>query len=75
MVSSSYLLRKPAAPSGLKQFFDQRILPAAIDGAACLDVGIASAGRELRRNPVLSLGLALGAGAFIAVAFRPRRGA
>jgi hypothetical protein len=75
MVSSSYLTRKPAAPSGLKQFFDRRILPAAIDGAACVDMGIAGAGRQLRRNPVLSLVLALGAGAFFAVAFRPRRDA
>ena len=75
MVSSSYLLRKPAAPSGFKQFFDQRILPAAIDGAACLDMGIAGAGRQLRRNPVLGLGLALAAGAFFAIAFRSRRGA
>ena len=75
MVSSSYLSRKPAAPSGLKQFFDRRILPAVIDGAACVDMGIAGAGRELRRNPVLSLGLALGVGTFIAIACRARRDA
>jgi hypothetical protein len=75
MVSSSYLLHKPAAPSGLKLFFDQRILPVTIDGAACLDMGIVGAARQLRRNPVLGVGLALGVGAFLVIAFRPRRSA
>jgi zinc transporter ZupT len=50
------------------------VLPELVDGR-WWGYLIASAGRELRRNPVLSFGLALGAGAFIAVAFRPRRGA
>jgi hypothetical protein len=73
MISSSYLRPKAAAPPGLKQFFDQRIMPAAIDGAACLDLGIAGAGRQLRRNPGAGLGLMLGMGVFLAVAFRARR--
>ncbi len=32
MVSSSYLLHRPPPPSGMKRFFDQKIMPAAIDG-------------------------------------------
>jgi hypothetical protein len=73
MVSSSYLNRKPAPPSELKRFFDQKIMPMAIDGAASLEVGVASAGRHLRRNPAMSLALALGMGILLAFVIRPRR--
>jgi hypothetical protein len=73
MVSSSYLDRKPAPPSGLKRFFDQRVIPMAIDGAAGLEIGVASAGRHLRRNPAMSLGLALGMGILLALVVRQRR--
>jgi hypothetical protein len=73
MVGSSYLHRKPNPPSGLKLFFDQRIMPMAIDGAASLEVGVASAGEHLRRNPGSSLGLALGMGILIALVVKPRR--
>lgn len=69
MVASSYLLRKPAAPTGLKQFLDRRIMPVAIDGAACLDMGIAGLRRQMRRNPGLGLGVALGVGVFLAAMF------
>jgi hypothetical protein len=62
MVGSIYRRRKPGPPSALKLFFDQRIMPMAIDGAASLEMGAASAGRYLRRNPAMSLGLALGMG-------------
>jgi hypothetical protein len=73
MVSSAYLVRKPASPSELKRFFDQRIIPAAIDGAGCLDMGIAKVTREFRRNPKIGLGLALGLGALVAISFSSRR--
>jgi hypothetical protein len=74
MVSSSYLVGKPSPPSGLKRFFDQRIIPAAIDGAAYLDVSIANAAHRLRRNPKIGLGL-LGMGILLAVRLsrRPQR--
>jgi hypothetical protein len=73
MVSSSYLNRKPAPPSELKRFFDQRVMPMAIDGAASLEIGVASAGRRLRRSPAMSLGLALGMAVLLAFVIRPRR--
>ena len=73
MVGSSYLRRKPAPPSALKLFFDQRIMPMAIDGAASVEMGAASAGRHLRRNPAMSLGLALGTGILLAFVVSSRR--
>ena len=71
MVSSSYLVRKQIRPSALKRFFDQRIIPVAIDGAACLDIGFANAVHRLRRNP--KTGLALGVGILLAVRRNTRR--
>jgi len=73
MVSSAYLVRKPAAPSELKRFFDQRIIPAAIDGAGCLDMGIANVTRQFRHNPKMGLGLALGALVTISLVSRRAR--
>ena len=76
MVSSAYLVRKPAPPSELKRFFNQQIMPAAIDGAGFLDMGIAKVTREIRRNPNIGLGLALGLalGVLVAISssFTPR---
>jgi hypothetical protein len=73
MVNSSYFNRKPPAPSALKRFFDQRVVPMAIDGAACLDIGFANAGRQVRRNPMLGVGVAVGVGILVAAALQPRR--
>jgi hypothetical protein len=72
MVSSSYLVRKPAPPSDLKRFFDQRIMPAAIDGAARLDMGLVKISEQMRRNPAMALGLAVGMGVLLAAWLRPR---
>jgi hypothetical protein len=73
MVSSAYLVRKPASPSELKRFFDQRIIPAAIDGAGCLDMGIAKVASEFRRRPKIGLGLSLALGALVAISLSSRR--
>ena len=73
MVSSSYLACKPAPPSELKRFFNQKIIPVAIDGAACLDIGFAHVVRQLRRNPKTGSGLALGMGILLAVRHNARR--
>ena len=75
MVSSAYLVRKPASPSELKRFFDQRIIPAAIDGAGCLDMGIAKVTHAFRRNPKIGSGVALGLalGALVAISHNSRR--
>jgi hypothetical protein len=72
MVSSNYLLRKPTPPSDLKRFFDQRIMPVAIDGAACLDIGLAKTVEHVRRNPAVALGLAAGMGVLLAAWLGPR---
>jgi hypothetical protein len=73
MVSSSYLHRSPSPPSDLKRFFDQRIMPAAIDGAACLDMGLARTAEHMRRNPAMALAVAAGVGVLLAAWLRPRR--
>ena len=75
MTSSAYLVRKPASPSELKRFFNQQIMPAAIDGAGFLDMGIAKVTREIRRNPKIGLGLALGLalGVLVAISHDSRR--
>jgi hypothetical protein len=73
MISSSYLHRKPAPPSDLKRFFDQRIMPAAIDGAACLDMGLVKTGEQMRRNPAIALGLTAAMGVLLAAWLRPQR--
>jgi hypothetical protein len=74
MISSAYLVRKPASPSELKRFFDQRIIPAAIDAAGCLDMGIAKVTREIQRNPKIGLGLALGLALSVLVAISHNSG-
>jgi hypothetical protein len=73
MINSSYLHRKPAPPSDLKRFFDQRIMPAAIDGAACLDMGLVKTGEQMRRNPAMALGLSAGMGVLLVAWLSPRR--
>ncbi len=66
MVDTSYPLHKPSRPSDLKRFFDQRLMPTAIDGAARLDIGIVKTVEHIRRNPAMALGLAIGMGALLA---------
>jgi hypothetical protein len=72
MVATTYLERKPAGPSPLQRFFDQSIMPVAIDAAACLDIGAVKAGQQLRRNPMLGIGLLLGIGYLVGAASRRR---
>ncbi len=73
MVSSSYLLAQPARPWPLKRFLDQRILPAAIDGAAQVDKGLVCAGRQIRAHPALFVGLLVAVGLVLAGTRAPRR--
>jgi len=72
MIRSSYLVRESAPPSDLKRFFDQRIMPATIDVAAFLDISLARTAGQMRRNPVMALGLAIGLGVLLAAWRRPR---
>jgi len=65
--------RKPAPPSALKRFFDQRIMPAAIDGAACLDMGLLKTAEHMRRNPAMALGVVTGMGVLLAVVAQTAR--
>jgi hypothetical protein len=65
MVSSHYLAGRPARPSGLKRFLNQQMLPLAIDGAAQLDRGLVCAGRQIRANPALFVGLLLAVGVLL----------
>jgi hypothetical protein len=59
-------------PSDLKRFFNQRIMPVAIDGVACLDMRINRTVELVQRNPAMALGLAAGIGILLAAWLRPR---
>jgi hypothetical protein len=70
MVTSTYLLRRPAPPRRWKRFFDQRVMPITIDAAAFLDMGAVRASEQVRRNPVIILGVAVAVGCLIVGMFR-----
>lgn len=52
MVTQAYLTSRPPAPSGLQVFFDQRVMPVAIDAAAGLDRGAAVLAERARGTPL-----------------------
>jgi hypothetical protein len=71
MVGASYLVDKPAGPSAPRRFFNQRILPPAIDAAAKVEAVAERAAQGARRSPLAALGIAFGIG-FLASTL-PRR--
>jgi hypothetical protein len=73
MVSKPYLLREPPPPGELKRFFDQRIIPAAIDRAAWLDMGMLKTYQHMRRNPATAFGVATAMGVLLVACLKPRR--
>ncbi|MGA9864838.1 MAG: hypothetical protein WBQ75_00180 [Acetobacteraceae bacterium] len=74
MVGSNYIEDKSSPPSGPKRFFDQQVLPVAIDAAGSVESVLESLAEYIRGRPTGTLGLALGLGILLAVlAPRPRR--
>ncbi len=72
MLSPDYLLDKTPPPSALRQFFDQQVLPVAIDAAGSLEALLEDVARATRRRPVAALGIAF-ASAFLLSALAGRR--
>ena len=60
MVDVSYLIDKPAPPSGLRSFVNQHVIPAAIDAAGTVESAVYELGEQVRAQPATSL-LAAGA--------------
>ena len=60
LIDRDYLLEKPPGPSAPKRFFDQRIVPLAVNGAGALEVGLVrAAGRSgLRPSVIVSVSVA-----------------
>lgn len=67
MVSSNYIAGKSSAPSASKRFFDQQVLPVAIDAAGSVESVVESLAERIRGRPVGALWLALGLGVVLAV--------
>ncbi|WP_250265916.1 hypothetical protein [Rhodovastum atsumiense] len=62
LVQDGYLLDKPSPPSQPKLFFDQRVIPAAIDAAGAVEAVLERLAVRTRQRPVMVLGMAMGAG-------------
>jgi hypothetical protein len=72
MVSVNYMIAKPPPPSGLRSLVNRRVIPAAIEAAARAEDAVYELGQGTKRQPVLALSLAAGAGALLALAWRRR---
>ena len=70
MVTQAYMTSRPPAPSGLQVFFDQRVMPVAIDAAAGLDRGAAALAERTRETPLRACLVAGLVGFATAVALR-----
>ena len=76
MVTRAYLLEKPPAVSPAKAMFDERVVPAAINAAAAVEVRLESLAQSARLYPLRTLALAFGSGCVLASLTpqrRPRR--
>ncbi len=65
MVDKSYMEAKPAPPSALKQYFDQVVMPVAIDMAGSVEAGLERVAVSVKQRPATTLGAALVLGAAV----------
>ena len=63
MVDKSYMLERKPRPSPLKQYFDQTVLPVAIDAAGGMEAALERIAVSVKQRPALTLGAALAVGA------------
>lgn len=73
MVSQAYMLEKPSGPSPIKVFFDQKVIPAAINAAGDVEGLLEHVAIRARRAPFASLAAALGIGTILTLWIVPRR--
>lgn len=62
MVQAGYLLARKRAPSELRRFVNQQVIPTAIDGAAAMEAALEQLSVRTRRRPMTALGAAAGVG-------------
>ena len=62
MVDRSYLTGRSPPPGAAKLFLDQKLIPALIDAAGCVEQGVERTALLGRRAPLAGLALGLGAG-------------
>jgi hypothetical protein len=74
MIEDRYLSGKSPAPSKLKQLFDEHVIPVAIDAAGSVEAVLERLGQSTRRQPIVALGLAVGAGFLLSMLRGERRG-
>jgi hypothetical protein len=71
MISHDYLLDKLPAPSQLRRFLTQRIVPGTVDATGWVEAGLEHISEGTKRQPAIGLGLAVGLG-FLLPAMNPR---
>jgi hypothetical protein len=74
MTRPGYLVDKPAAPSAAARYFNQRVLPVAIDSLGGIEAGLEAVAQRTRRQPGTALAIACGLG-FLATVLARRRSA
>ena len=62
MVTTSYMLERPAPPSRTTAFVHQTAVPALIDAAGAMEMRLQRLSVIARRAPLVSVGAALGVG-------------
>jgi len=72
MVTNSYMLARPRAPSPLKRYVDQQVIPAAIDAAATVEAGIERLAIRTRHHTASTLAIAFAIGLLLAAAITRR---
>jgi hypothetical protein len=55
LIGRDYLLEKPPGPSAPKRFFDQRVVPLAVNMASSLEFALDDAARRTGLRPVVIL--------------------
>ena len=73
MIDRDYLLKKESGPSALKVFFNQKVVPAAINLAGAVEGILEQVAIQVRRKPMPALAAALGTGTLITLLAVPRR--
>ena len=73
MVSPSYMTERRAPPGAAQLFLNQRLVPAAIDGLAGLEVVAERLAQRVRGSPAAAVVAAIGLGFLLALPRRRRR--
>lgn len=73
LVDRDYILEKPRGPSVPKKFFDQRVVPLAVDASGALEVALVRAADRSGVRPYIILSVSLAALTLSALAVLRRK--